>query len=545
MLIMGACLAFQLPLAAQQANLSRNLEPVIIRGDAFAELNAAPLNELFVFSYSQGDSSWHQIPFQIDEVGSNGSASGFFIADDGLLDADDELLFMTMDGGDRADSSWIADEGSQSHDRYEIEIVNPLAPEEKEWVYLYRSTTLMADSNLVDYVDWFPSQTSSAGEDTVRSLFYEIAHGRSGLPKDLSITAEGGGNGQDLVDALKFRASISAFGLTLPLTEDRIDFVASADDSVRTIDGRIRIIRELEASLNIPLIPAIAFRTPPLFYYPHSCVFDIAIPDLSGLPVTANIQSGRLSIDLNQNASGMGFLSANNDYDITVDGSPDTPDLQIDNVLPDGNWVFIGGDQGSIVHLFPIAPTVAGTRLLYYKDDNSTDSGDTGDEMSYGDTGIDLMGGIDPPVVFSYRGYFLSANQSGTIAAEIAGFESNALTTNALTQTFGAVTSVRRVGSGDLPGSFSLFANYPNPFNPATEIRYRLSQTDGSATVLRIYNLLGQEIRTLVNQVQSAGVYAVTWDGKDNLGRSVSSGVYIYRLQANGLTQSRKMLLVK
>jgi len=543
---MAACFTFISPLVAQQANLSRNLEPVIIRGEALAGLNTVSLNELFVFSYSSGDSTWRQIPFQVDEVGSNGNMSGFFVGDDGLWDGDDEFAFMAMDGGDRADSSWIADMSSRTFDRYEIEVANPLAQSEKTWVYIYRSSTLTTDPNLVDYVEWSPSQTGNPGEDTVRGRSYEIGHGGSGLPKDISITVEGGGNGQDLVDAFKFRASISALGLTLSITENQIDFIAAEDDSVRIIDGRIRVIRELEASLKIPLVDPIAFGTPPLFYYPYSYVFDVGIPDLSGLPIAASIKSGRVSVDLNENASGMKFVSANNpEPGFTVDGSPDTPALQVDDVLPDGNWIFIGGDQGTIIHLFPFSTSVAGTRLLYYKDDNSTDSGDTGDEMSYGDTGIDLLGGIDPPVLFSYRGYFLSGGQSSEIAAEIAGYEANRLTAAVRSQTFGAVTSVRRVDTGNIPENFSLFANYPNPFNPATEIRYQLSQSSEDATTLRVYNLLGQEIITLVNEIQNPGIHAVTWDGKDNLGRPVSSGVYIYRLQANGLTQSRKMLLVK
>ena len=62
---------------------------------------------------------------------------------------------------------------------------------------------------------------------------------------------------------------------------------------------------------------------------------------------------------------------------------------------------------------------------------------------------------------------------------------------------------------------------------------------------LKIYNLLGQEVRTLVHARQSAGEYSVHWDGRDNLGKAVSSGVYIYRLSAGNSVQSKKMVLIR
>ncbi len=94
-----------------------------------------------------------------------------------------------------------------------------------------------------------------------------------------------------------------------------------------------------------------------------------------------------------------------------------------------------------------------------------------------------------------------------------------------------------------LPARFALHQNYPNPFNPATTIRYDLVQE--SKVLLRIYNALGQEIRTLVDRVEPAGYKSVVWDSKDNAGRSVASGVYICRLSAGRFVKSRKMLFVR
>jgi len=99
-------------------------------------------------------------------------------------------------------------------------------------------------------------------------------------------------------------------------------------------------------------------------------------------------------------------------------------------------------------------------------------------------------------------------------------------------------------GSGEsLPGTYVLEQCYPNPFNPVTEIRFGLP-TSGQ-TVLEIFNVLGQRVRVLVDKPMPEGWHAVSWDGTDDQGRSLSTGVYLYRLTANGFADSRKMLLLK
>lgn len=90
---------------------------------------------------------------------------------------------------------------------------------------------------------------------------------------------------------------------------------------------------------------------------------------------------------------------------------------------------------------------------------------------------------------------------------------------------------------------FELFHNYPNPFNPRTEIKYALP--NDCHVKLTIYNILGQRVRVLVDEYQSAGHKSVKWDGKDEQGREVSSGVYFYRIQAGDFVQSKKMVLMK
>lgn len=106
----------------------------------------------------------------------------------------------------------------------------------------------------------------------------------------------------------------------------------------------------------------------------------------------------------------------------------------------------------------------------------------------------------------------------------------------------GVITGVS--GRADMtPDRISLHGNYPNPFNPVTQIEYELVET--SEIQLVIFNVLGQSIRTLASGRRNPGLHAVLWDGRNDEGRFVPSGVYLYRLQSGKNTISRKMLLVK
>jgi hypothetical protein len=108
----------------------------------------------------------------------------------------------------------------------------------------------------------------------------------------------------------------------------------------------------------------------------------------------------------------------------------------------------------------------------------------------------------------------------------------------------GVVKSSAPATSDEQPAtSYELFANYPNPFNPTTTITYQIPQA--GRVSLKIYNMLGQIVRALVDAEVAAGLHATVWDGKNNRGESVASGVYIYRLEAGEIVKTKKMLLTK
>jgi ligand-binding sensor domain-containing protein len=100
-------------------------------------------------------------------------------------------------------------------------------------------------------------------------------------------------------------------------------------------------------------------------------------------------------------------------------------------------------------------------------------------------------------------------------------------------------------GSAALPKAFSLAQNVPNPFNPSTTISYSVPEGNPVHVSLKLYDIRGRQICTLVDELRDAGVYNVFWDGTDEVGRRVSSGVYFYRIQAGDFVQTRKMVLLK
>ena len=113
------------------------------------------------------------------------------------------------------------------------------------------------------------------------------------------------------------------------------------------------------------------------------------------------------------------------------------------------------------------------------------------------------------------------------------------------------VTTVE-LETDDLPGNFILFQNYPNPFNPSTKIKFTIPQSplpggDGRGVLitLKVYDVLGNEVATLVNEEKPAGSYEVEFSVGQNSILSLSSGIYFYQLRAGNFVESKKMVLLR
>jgi len=172
--------------------------------------------------------------------------------------------------------------------------------------------------------------------------------------------------------------------------------------------------------------------------------------------------------------------------------------------------------------------------LVYATDDQGTVTG-------YGITGPDGSYQISTIAPGSY-----------SVVVDLPGYQSASGTAtptynSALDPTPGSatlnITLTALEGPGSVPSGFALEQNYPNPFNPSTTITFRVPTT-GQVTVA-IYNIIGQEIVRLMDNVVPAGTYQVSWDGRDAHGRAMTSGVYLYRITADQFTATRKMLMVK
>jgi hypothetical protein len=107
---------------------------------------------------------------------------------------------------------------------------------------------------------------------------------------------------------------------------------------------------------------------------------------------------------------------------------------------------------------------------------------------------------------------------------------------------FTIVTSVQS-GQEPVPAKFDLRQNYPNPFNPVTQINYTVPNE--TRVLLTVYDLLGKKVRTLLDDIQLPGSHMVRWDGNDNAGLPVSSGLYFYEMRAGEFRQVCKMTLIR
>lgn len=167
---------------------------------------------------------------------------------------------------------------------------------------------------------------------------------------------------------------------------------------------------------------------------------------------------------------------------------------------------------------------------------------------------IYINGQLDNSV--SHTGKIKTTNIDLTIAQELPNSDYNFkgvlddiriydydLTEEEIINVFNDPTSVETINQENIPQKYSLSQNYPNPFNSTTTIQFQLRQSGKVALI--IYDILGQRVCELVNNEMSAGYHTVFWDGKNNKGSTVSSGIYIYEMKCANFHQRKKLVLVK
>ena len=230
------------------------------------------------------------------------------------------------------------------------------------------------------------------------------------------------------------------------------------------------------------------------------------------------------------------IFSANSDLEFLLDSSSTSSGLEFVSMLSTPYPVVRTGlnddamrvSETHSISTFPDGPFTGGASLtIRYSSDGLTE----GEEQSIR--------------VFKWDEQLRTWNLLGGTAS----IEDNEVNSSVVEDgTYAAFTTASPTGIDDdpvdnLPYEFSVSQNYPNPFNPVTTIEYSVpSRTE---VTIEIFNVLGQKVRILVNETKSAGTYRVEWNGLDEIGGPVSTGVYLYRFQAGDVVQTRKMLLIK
>jgi hypothetical protein len=260
----------------------------------------------------------------------------------------------------------------------------------------------------------------------------------------------------------------------------------------------------------------------------------LSLADQSG-EGTAVIIDGQLHVPVVlKNASA---VSAVRFYIQEPAGMEDILSLSDDIVMhvnrADG-WTIVAADSGSYVQVIAYSPTEGGSiaagegQLFHvvYDIDNTAFT-----VPAPGEATVDLMLGLAGVELTSVNGTLLGVESMGA--------------TQSLD--YRVPNDGEGVGPGaSLPKAFSLAQNHPNPFNPSTTINYQIPDEVGSVQFrLNVYNIRGKLVRTLDQGLKGAGTYSVFWDGTDDHGRKVSSGVYFYRFSSSAFNATRKMIMLK
>lgn len=388
--------------AASANTLNRPEDPVVVAGADLAVFDGEPIDELRLYTFDGSD--WSPVPFQIDER-LNDITGTYVISEDGLLDANDELVFMAKDAGVEAGTGdWPSDTMALANPRVEVAAGDPLSPGDMGWAYLFRSTTLATDPAI--YVDWdFAMQTVTALSYT--AAFTEDFIGLA----DITVN----GSSTDILDRQKTRVDTAI----LDLDEESLALIVNPTITIPVV-GPVRGVAN-GGQFNISIYGA---------RLDSAVSFDTSI---SPFPV----QSVRNSLDLNDpTLTGITNYFNSNGVSVTIDGVNDAV-----GATPRVDWFQTSGVSGGMVVAFPTVSAGGGTVTNYYEDDSAVNPNDTGDQRSYGDSGLFIAnpGGV---IDFSLVTFILPPNTTTSVGDDYFDRISNPLTATTTTQEFGETVDV-------------------------------------------------------------------------------------------------------
>ncbi|MDW7678997.1 MAG: FlgD immunoglobulin-like domain containing protein, partial [bacterium] len=247
-----------------------------------------------------------------------------------------------------------------------------------------------------------------------------------------------------------------------------------------------------------------------------------------------------LAVEAKHNLITENFIRFNGGYGVYIEGTNTICNRVSHNHISGNGSYGIYNESGGNLELAPpiitgaSATSVTGTAISNATVEIYTDPEDEG-LIFQGETNSDAGGN------FTWNSAITGPFTNVTAIAIDENGNTSAFSQPAL------ITNVENQAESNIPETFSLSQNYPNPFNPETTIRFEIPFT-GKHMVkveLRIYNLQGELIRTLVNEEKYPGSYQAHWDGLDETGAQVASGIYLYQLRAGDFNHCRKMILMK
>lgn len=222
-------------------DLSRDFEPVVLKGSEIALLIGTQIDEIAVFAYD--GSGFSIIPFQVDEVSKEndpglGRNYYFFEPGDGYFDADDEIVFMSVDMADRCEiSDWVGDAGAI---RYEVSASDGCDNTLRAWAYIVTGDFTLSTVDYVDYTGTYPFDIESD------SFFMSFVQTPNPLPATRHVLSFTDGDGRDLIDRDKIRVKVKILGIPVWSTEE--DFDVTGDFYLRDlVDGPIRITEQVQS----------------------------------------------------------------------------------------------------------------------------------------------------------------------------------------------------------------------------------------------------------------------------------------------------------
>lgn len=528
---------------AQNHTLPRPFTPVVFQAGELPFVGEA-IDSLVLYRYTPAE-GWTRIPFQIDEVN---NANGKYEPEDGVIDANDELVFMARDAGSPAegDGNFAPEAGVDR--RWKIEVHDPLSAT-TAYVYLFKKTGNEAE---VDGYMGYTADAAGAGADTILTSGYVQGHGQTGWIESVQIV-QNGSIGADIVDRQKLRVKgtirIPFFNQEYEANEaESLEF-----DSVRVQVGPVRIFRRLFLRL-IPPFQGL----PPIHadlefqYFPYSSIVSAKNAEIdSAIANLAGIELIRQSIDLNAQATGMQFYNDSNLVGITVDGVADTPKRGIP-VSPEIAFLAVNGAQGMLLNIIEV-PALGDSQQLYYHDDASGSAStadgttDTGDNSSYGDFGVQINGSkIRGRVSLDFFMYYLPQQADPVAMAQrIRSETTTPLEINAVLE----VNNPSHVLLPEAtPANYLLYDAHPNPYTPGHDVVRIAFELKAPASTLdvTVYNLLGQVVTKLAEGSRfSAGQHTLRWNGRNRFGRLVPQGVYFYAIEGRFGRHVKKLVLVR